>query len=41
VEREGCSFRPGWALWLCIIACVSLVAFLIIRHKRRRVWVCR
>jgi hypothetical protein len=41
VERDGCFFNLGWALWLCIIACVSLVAFLIIRHNRRRVWVCR
>ena len=41
VEREGCFFNLGWALWLCIIAVISLVAFLIIRHNRRRVWVCR
>ena len=40
-ERTNCFFSLGWALWLCIIACASLVAFLIIRHKRRRVWVCR
>lgn len=44
VEREGCFFEPGWALWLCILAFCALVIFLTGRHvkkRNKRVWLCK
>lgn len=35
VERNGCFFDLGWALWLCILALGALV-FLLIRRRRRK-----
>ena len=35
VEREGCFFDLGWALWLCILALCALV-FLLIRRIRKK-----
>lgn len=36
VEREGCFFGLGWALWLCIVAFLALVGFLVYRRVRKR-----
>lgn len=35
VERSGCFFDLGWALWLCILALGALV-FLLIRRRWRK-----
>ena len=41
IEREGCFFDLGWALWLCIAVLCSLVFLLIRRRRKKRVWICR
>lgn len=44
VERSGCFFGFGWALWLCILAFAALVGLLIRRHRKKRagkVWRCK
>ncbi len=41
VEREGCFFGLGWALWLCILVFLALVFLLVRRRKKKKVWVCK
>jgi hypothetical protein len=36
VEREGCFFRLGWALWLCIAVFGGFVSLLIYRRTRKK-----
>ncbi len=36
VEREGCFFDLGWALWLCIAAFGGLVSLLIYRRAKKK-----
>jgi hypothetical protein len=36
VEREGCFFGLGWALWLCIAVFGSFVSLLIYRRTRKK-----
>ena len=39
VEREGCFFGWGWALWLCILAIATPVFLLIRRRVKKNIWV--
>ena len=41
VEREGCFFGFGWALWLCILGLIALVFLLVRRRRKKKVWVCK
>ena len=38
-EREGCFFGLGWPLWLCITAVAALITFLVLRRRKRKIWV--
>ena len=38
-EREGCFFDIGWALWLCILAVAALITFLVLRRRKKKIWV--
>lgn len=38
-EREGCFFDIGWALWLCILAVAALITLLVLRRRKKKIWV--
>jgi hypothetical protein len=38
-EREGCFFDIGWALWLCILTVAALITLLVLRRRKKKIWV--
>lgn len=38
-QRQGCFFDLGWALWLCILAVAALITLLVLRRRKKKIWV--